>query len=174
MEKLFQQTESKADKLLEHCCKLDALGQAISALGWYEDHHGGAETLTRKGEQLGMIISDYAMIIHNSLDGAYGVLNEFFGCDCSFLYELRTAYREIKRMQDYSMVIEATEKNIGLVQSTSFDKLPAEDLMEIMEIEQELRRMRAAILKYQKMEEQKEAPAKVDDQTAEAPSPDQN
>lgn len=152
--------------------RLDALGHAISALGFYENLHGGSEALVRKGEELGMIVSDYAMIIRKSLDGAYSVLNEFFGCDCSFLYELRTAYRDIKRMQDHSMALEEIEKNIELVRSTSFDKLPAEDLVDIMETDHELRRMRAAIIEYQKREK-KEAPVKAKDQTG-APNPDQD
>jgi len=170
MENLFLSSKFKADDLTSYCKKLDALGWAISALGFHEDN-GGSETLTRKGEELGMIISDYAMVLHKALDSAYRVLNEFFECDSSLAYEVSRACDVIKSMRDHSMALEAIEKNLKLIESTSLDTVPTEDVMEVFKTRQQLLNIRAAMLEYQEMKEQKGAPAKADDNT-EAPETD--
>ena len=162
MENAFLSSKFKADDLTSYCRKLDALGWAISALGFHEDN-GGSETLTRKGEELGMIISDYATVLHKALESAYRVLNEFFDCDGSLGHEVSTACDVIKHMKDHSMALEAIEKNLNLIESTSLDTVPTEDIMKVLETRQQLLNIQAALLEYQEMKEQKGAPAKADD-----------
>jgi len=173
MKKLFESSSFKADDLMGYCRRIDALGHAISTLGFYENKNG-SETLTGYGEELGMIVADYAKTINKALDGAYRVLNEFFECDGSLAHEVIVAHNEIAQMKDHSTALEAIEKNIQLIRSTGLDSLPVENLMQVMEIDTDLRRMRTTILKYQERKEQNGAPAKADNQNAEAPKADLN
>jgi len=173
MEKAFLSSEFKADDLHGYCRKLEALGNAISALGFHENN-GGSDALTTNGEELGRIISDYASTAQKALDSAYGVLNKFFGGDNSSLgYDVSTAHAAIKRMKDQPMALEAIGINLKKIESASFDKLPAEDIMLVMNTRNGLLRLRESILECQSLLEQKGAPATAGDQ-AEAPDTDLN
>jgi len=85
-------TCSSCDDLIRFAKKLDALGQAISALAFH-----GSEHLRWSGEQLGGIVSDYADAIKNVLNDFYWPIeNIFTNGDTSFLSELKYDQKTIQ------------------------------------------------------------------------------
>ena len=75
---------------------LKALGETVLSLGADKDGTGG-ETLTCVGEDLGMMIRDYAEAINEAVDEAYITLGEFFdNGEVSFLGRLKSAKKDIE------------------------------------------------------------------------------
>lgn len=91
MEKLFC-TECRGEDLLRWSNNLDALGCAVSFLA-YKDDDG--EFLRTCGEHLGMVISDYAKAINETVGKACHIIDEFFK-DESLSHDLK---RELEILQ---------------------------------------------------------------------------
>lgn len=92
MGKLFC-TNERAEDLLGWSSRLDTLGHIVSFFG-YNDRDG--EFLTVCGESWGMIISDYAKAIEQTVGEAYSVLNKFFE-DESVSEDLRRSLKHLQR-----------------------------------------------------------------------------
>ena len=91
MEKPFC-TEQRVEDLLRWSNSLDTLGHIVSFFG-YNDRDG--DFLDVCGEGLGMIISDYAKAINQTVGKAYFVIDKFFK-DESLSQDLR---REVEHLQ---------------------------------------------------------------------------
>jgi len=59
---------SVRDNLIDWAGKLKALGEVWGALSWYENEHGGSQTLESCGETLGSIVMDYAELIETAVN----------------------------------------------------------------------------------------------------------
>jgi len=112
MENVFC-TDSRAEDLLGWSERLDTLGRIISFFG-YNDRDG--EFLKVCGEYLGMIISDYAKAINETVGRAYFVIDKFFE-DESFSHTLK---RELEHLQGRDCTphdVEAAEGALEMIEA---------------------------------------------------------
>lgn len=91
----FSHSLNLSDDLMSWANQLDALGNTISALSCSS---AGEECFHQVGDYLGMIISDYASAIHESLGDVYNEITQALeGYDGSKIQKLK---RRIKWLQD--------------------------------------------------------------------------
>lgn len=89
-------SDERGSDLVKWCNNLDALGNIVSFLAWANDHDGD-ECFYRSGEHLGVIISDYATLIKETVGEIKGDINEAFeGDDGSKISKLERGAKRIK------------------------------------------------------------------------------
>ena len=92
--KPFSKNIGLSDDLIYWASQVNALGEAISALSC---SNAGEECFSRVGDGLGMIISDYASAIYDSLEDVYGELQQTLeGYDGSKIQKLERRIKWIK------------------------------------------------------------------------------
>jgi len=157
---------SSVDDLI--CCvnKLDALGNVVGSLAFYD-----SECLGWKGQEIGAMISDYSNSIKNTFDGVWRPIDRILrNGDTSLLSELK-ADQEIIQEGSIDLpgnfeIAKSAVKKINKFMDDNFKQLM--DMAEYFgEIQQAIIRQPEGGLK------EKEAPEKVDGQT-EASNSDQN
>lgn len=157
---------SSCDDLI--CCvnKLDALGDIVSSLAFYD-----SECLGWKGQEIGAMISDYSNSIKNTFDGLWHPIDRVLqNGDTSLLSEVKNDQRIIQEgcldLQENFEIARQAVKKINNFLNNNFKQLI--DMSEyFQEIQQDI------IRQSEEGPKEKEAPAKVDGQ-AEAPNPDQD
>jgi len=86
-----EEASERAETLIRWCAYLSALGKVVEALSVYED----AEILALRGDILGRLISELSDGVHDALERAYPIMNEFFSRD-SLSEKVK---RELNRIQ---------------------------------------------------------------------------
>lgn len=159
-------TCKSCDDLMNYARYIDALGVAISEMAFHN-----TDGLVRRGEHLGMTISNCAEAINNVLNELYAPIDKIFDHgDASFLSELKKIRENV---QEGFMGLHG---NLSLLQVTidKIDQFMLNDFKQISELRVEFEKMHKDISRQILSGlKQKEAPAKADDQ-AEAKSVDQS
>lgn len=108
-------SNSRGDDLARWAGHLKALGEVITALGADGDGAGG-ETLAYVGDELGMIIKDYAEAINEAVSEAYFVLREFFE-DESLSQDLKRELAHLQRRPYCPHDVKAAEEALERIES---------------------------------------------------------
>jgi len=85
--------DERGEDLSDMCDRLDALGAVVS---WMGDRDDGDELLNLCGENLGMVISDYAKAMRETIDEVWPVINEYFqNGGVSLLFRLKAVQKKM-------------------------------------------------------------------------------
>ena len=154
MEKLFC-TEHRGEDLIRWSDQLDTLGGVVSFLG-YKDKDG--EFLSMVGEHLGIIISDYAKAINETVGSACQEIDKFFKDDGSETFELKRRVDWLKGWDhpNWELHLEEIDKTFKEFKPIFYD---------IMELNSTLCEMREEVVSKINELQQKRALAKADTET---------
>jgi len=150
MEKPFC-TEQRVEDLLRWSNHLDTLGRIVSFFG-YNDKDG--DFLDVCGEHLGMIISDYAKAIEQTVGKAYFVIDEFFE-DESLSQDLRRTVEHLQRGYSAPHDVKAAEGALERIEAFE------QEVSSLARLKPALLNIREAAIKQFGRPEEKKAHAAV-------------
>ena len=147
--------DQRGEDLLYVCDRLDALGAIVSWMGYHKD---GDELLDMCGENLGMIISDYAKAMRETIDKSWEVINEHFrNGSVSLLDRLKN---DKKSIEEGSLGLGMNFKIAnGSIQE--IDRFQDDDLLQIRELRTWFKQAVREIVESQIKPQQEKAHAAV-------------